>query len=202
MLPETLRLADYGLGHDDRALEHQPVASRLGARFFDWQLAQSTEESWRECHVHARNLLGKNGYLDFLATVVSEASFDGWRIALTPACELAEKTDLLSVFVPALAAAPVETWRDRIEAIRAILTERGSCLESADMTGLLLDVFRRVPEAAAADAISYTRHLLDEKGYRRLLADIETERRGARPQRVAEAQIPYVGGNPQNRLFD
>ena len=30
MLPETLRLADYGLGHDDRAKEHQPVASLLG----------------------------------------------------------------------------------------------------------------------------------------------------------------------------
>ena len=62
MLPETLRLADYGLGHDDRAKEYQPVASRLGPRFFDWQLTQSAEESWRECHLHARNLLGEEGY--------------------------------------------------------------------------------------------------------------------------------------------
>ncbi|WP_204150616.1 hypothetical protein [Leptolyngbya sp. CCY15150] len=31
MLPETLRLADYGLGHDDRAQEPQPVAARIGA---------------------------------------------------------------------------------------------------------------------------------------------------------------------------
>ena len=30
MLPETLRLTDYGLGHDERAREPQPVASRLG----------------------------------------------------------------------------------------------------------------------------------------------------------------------------
>ena len=30
MLPETLCLADYGLGHDDRARRPQPVASRLG----------------------------------------------------------------------------------------------------------------------------------------------------------------------------
>ena len=30
MPPETLRLADYGLGHDDRAQQFQPVASRLG----------------------------------------------------------------------------------------------------------------------------------------------------------------------------
>ena len=56
MLPETLRLADYGLGHDDRAKEHQPVASVLGPRFYDWQLSQSVEESWEECARHAKLL--------------------------------------------------------------------------------------------------------------------------------------------------
>ena len=56
MLPETLRLADYGLGHDERAKHPQPVASRLGPRFYDWQLAQTAEESWRECEIHAKNL--------------------------------------------------------------------------------------------------------------------------------------------------
>lgn len=66
MLPETLCLADYGLGHDDRAKHPQPVASRLGPRFNDWQLAQGAEESWRECHLHARNLLGEQGYLKLL----------------------------------------------------------------------------------------------------------------------------------------
>ena len=53
MLPETLRLADYGLGHDDRAKEHQPVASVLGPRFYDWQLEQDVDESWEECRRHA-----------------------------------------------------------------------------------------------------------------------------------------------------
>jgi hypothetical protein len=53
MPPERLRLADYGLGHDDRAKERQPVASRLGPRFYDWQLSQSVEESWEECERHA-----------------------------------------------------------------------------------------------------------------------------------------------------
>ncbi len=53
MLPETLRLADYGLGHDERAKEPQPVASVLGPRFYDWQLAQDVEESWEECRLHA-----------------------------------------------------------------------------------------------------------------------------------------------------
>lgn len=66
MLPETLRLADYGLGHDDRSKEHQPVRECFGPRFYDWQLAQTPEESWKECHLHARNLLGKQGYQDLL----------------------------------------------------------------------------------------------------------------------------------------
>jgi hypothetical protein len=55
-LPETLRLADYGLGHDDRALAPQPVASRLGPRFLDWQLAKDPAESWAECEAHAAQL--------------------------------------------------------------------------------------------------------------------------------------------------
>jgi len=56
MLPETLRLADYGLGHDDRAKEPQPVAARLGSRFLPWQLEGTPEESWAECEHHAKNL--------------------------------------------------------------------------------------------------------------------------------------------------
>lgn len=53
LIPEKLRLADYGLGHDDRAQEYQPVASRLGQRFFDWQLNEDVERSWLECAAHA-----------------------------------------------------------------------------------------------------------------------------------------------------
>jgi hypothetical protein len=52
MMPETLRLADYGLGHDERAKEAQPVASRLGPRFYHWQLEGTVEESWEECRRH------------------------------------------------------------------------------------------------------------------------------------------------------
>jgi hypothetical protein len=65
-LPETLRLADYGLGHDDRAQHPQPVASRLGPRFLDWQLAQTPEESWAECERHAKAILGEDGYRNLL----------------------------------------------------------------------------------------------------------------------------------------
>lgn len=53
MIPEELRLADYGLGHDERAHCNQPVASRLGPRFYDWQLNEDVERSWEECTAHA-----------------------------------------------------------------------------------------------------------------------------------------------------
>ena len=62
ILPETLRLADYGLGQDDRAQQSQLVACPLGPRFIDWQLAQGSKEAWQECHLHARNLLGDQEY--------------------------------------------------------------------------------------------------------------------------------------------
>ncbi len=61
-LPETLRLADYGLGHDDRAMHQQTVAARLGPRFHDWQLVQPTAEAMRERQLHARSLLGEFDY--------------------------------------------------------------------------------------------------------------------------------------------
>jgi hypothetical protein len=64
MLPETLCLADLGptrsvdVGtYDERARNAQPVRSRMGERFLDWQLAQSAEESWAECERHARAIL-------------------------------------------------------------------------------------------------------------------------------------------------
>ncbi len=62
MLADHFRLADLGLGHDDRAQHPQPVAPALGPRFYDWQLAQDPAESWRECELHARNLLGAEGF--------------------------------------------------------------------------------------------------------------------------------------------
>jgi hypothetical protein len=77
MLPETLRLADYGLGHDERAREHQPVRECFGARFYDWQLAQTPEESWRECHLHARNLLGPEAYQRLIDEIEGHAPHPG-----------------------------------------------------------------------------------------------------------------------------
>ena len=75
MIPETFRLSHYGLGHDDRAKHLQPVASRLGPRFYDWQLVQSDARLLQECRIHARNLLGADQYSS-LITGVSATGFD------------------------------------------------------------------------------------------------------------------------------
>ena len=61
-VPEALRVADYSVGHDDRANLPQPVSCQLGARFYDWQLVQTAEERSRECHIHAHNALGATEY--------------------------------------------------------------------------------------------------------------------------------------------
>jgi len=65
MLPESLCLADLGMtrtvndgDYDSRALTQQPVRSRMGERFLDWQLAQTPEESWAECERHAKAIVG------------------------------------------------------------------------------------------------------------------------------------------------
>ena len=46
------------LGETTDMSKRHNVATRLGPRFYDWQLAQTAEESWRECELHARNLAG------------------------------------------------------------------------------------------------------------------------------------------------
>ena len=90
MVPERLRLADYGLGHDDRAQRPQPVASRLGPRFYDWQLNQSTEETWSECRLHARNLLGADGYASLVVDRGARPRSDRPKIPDEPVSHAAE----------------------------------------------------------------------------------------------------------------
>jgi hypothetical protein len=80
MLPETLTLADYEFQHSnekdyvipERAKSPQPVASFLGERFLPWQLEQSVEDSWKECEMHARNILGPDGFNDLMAEIRGE----------------------------------------------------------------------------------------------------------------------------------
>ncbi len=69
MVPETLCLADLGLGHDERAGQPRVVSERLGPRFHEWQHAQGADESWRECALHARNVWGEEGVRSLLAEV-------------------------------------------------------------------------------------------------------------------------------------
>ena len=90
LLPEALRLADYDLGHDDRAKKHQPVATELGPRFYDWQLAQPPDEAWAETHLHARNLLGEHGY-HRLVTELEQRQTKQPPTLLQPISEVAEK---------------------------------------------------------------------------------------------------------------
>ncbi|OYU42167.1 MAG: hypothetical protein CFE44_25545, partial [Burkholderiales bacterium PBB4] len=52
-IPESLRLTDYGLGHDERAIEHQPVAACLGPRLDDAQTSEEAEGAWKDCCAHA-----------------------------------------------------------------------------------------------------------------------------------------------------
>lgn len=53
LLPDVVRLSDYGLGRDDRAKEYQLVAGRLGPRLTEWQCEENKETSWDECKAHA-----------------------------------------------------------------------------------------------------------------------------------------------------
>ncbi len=90
-LPETLRLADFNLGHDDRAKEHQPVATELGPRFYDWQLAQPPEEAWAETHLHARNLLGEHAYRRLNANLEEPGPDQPPGALVAPASQVAEE---------------------------------------------------------------------------------------------------------------
>jgi hypothetical protein len=64
-IPEEIDLGEYGLGEGSGG--RVAVRSRFGPRYFGWQESQSVEKSWRECHLHARNLLGPSGYASLLA---------------------------------------------------------------------------------------------------------------------------------------
>ena len=84
-LPATLRLADYGLGHDDRAQAPQPVASRLGPRFLDWQLEKDPAQSWAECAAHAAQLDALWKHARQLAGVDAQEEQEPLRMVEDPA---------------------------------------------------------------------------------------------------------------------
>ena len=195
MLPETLCLADYGLGHDERADHPQPVASRLGPRFYDWQLARSADESWRECHLHARNLLGAHDYALLLAEVIercaagadSDDSLD--RLTGPFIRDLTGEDGYLTLLLEIRARNALDeaVWWTTVDALQT------SGHLAANHYGALLDEL-------------HARGLLDDLGYRR--------RRGRYPpapsheplSRVAEPDANYHTGTPpkdgQTDLFE
>jgi hypothetical protein len=165
MLPETLRMDDYGLGHDDQAKEHQPVASRFGPRFYDWQLAQSPEESWRECHLHARNLLGQNGYLNLLGEVLRDTAAGGWSEALKFACDLTEKQSLVRVFLIALGFLTPEVWKACLEEARSIVQDRGFAFEPADRIQIIVGALKKIAKESRPESIAAAKGILGEADF-------------------------------------
>lgn len=91
LLPDTLRLTDHGLGHDERATHHQPVATELGPRFYDWQLTQPPEEAQRETQLHSRNLLGDHAYRRLLKDLEQAPDKGHLSDSATPLSEVAEE---------------------------------------------------------------------------------------------------------------
>ena len=179
MLPETLRLADHGLGHDERARHPQPVAGRLGPRFHDWQLARSTEESWRECHLHARNLLGAHDYARLLAEVIERHAADS---AANDGDDDDDYLDLLTDpftreltgedgYVTALLEVRARNLLDETAWWTTVDDLRTGGHLAADRYGQLLDSL-------------HARGLLDDLGYRR--------RRGHYPPAPSHEPLPRV----------
>jgi hypothetical protein len=70
MIPETLIYAsnpDGTIAFDTLEGKTVPVRERLGPRFLDWQLAGTPEESWKECEMHAQNILGDEEFERMMA---------------------------------------------------------------------------------------------------------------------------------------
>jgi len=74
MIPETLTYKinpDGTIAFDTPDSKTVPVRERLGPRFLDWQLTGTLEESWRECEMHARNILGEEGFAKLMEGIAS-----------------------------------------------------------------------------------------------------------------------------------
>ena len=76
-IPESITFAtrDGGiLDLDAKDGSTYPVRDRLGPRFLPWQLEQSVEDSWAECQIHARNILGEEGFKKLQAELAGETT--------------------------------------------------------------------------------------------------------------------------------
>jgi hypothetical protein len=76
-IPESLTISvgDDGIVEfDSKRGKTVSVRGRLGPRFLPWQLEQTPEESWAECELHARNLLGEEQFQRLMERARGEAS--------------------------------------------------------------------------------------------------------------------------------
>jgi len=68
-IPDKIRFIqkeDGTLDFDTPDSAEYEVRSKLGPRFYDWQLEGTPEESWKECEMHARNILGDKEFDKFM----------------------------------------------------------------------------------------------------------------------------------------
>ncbi|EHQ34550.1 Eco57I restriction-modification methylase domain-containing protein [Methanoplanus limicola] len=77
MIPEETTfevLKDGTIAFDTPGGVTVPVRERLGDRFYDWQFEGTPEESWAECEMHARNLLGDEEFEKMMNETEAEES--------------------------------------------------------------------------------------------------------------------------------
>jgi len=71
-LPDTLRLSYHDQDHGEPEKGHATTESLVENQWYRWQIDQEPEESWRECHLHARNILGESGYQQLIEYVAAD----------------------------------------------------------------------------------------------------------------------------------
>lgn len=74
-IPEKIRFIqreDGTLDFDTPDSKEYEVRSKLGPRFFDWQLEGTPEESWKECEMHSRNILGDEEFERFMKDIKND----------------------------------------------------------------------------------------------------------------------------------
>ena len=189
LLPETLCLSDYSLGHDDHAKAPQPVASRLGPRFYDWQLVQSAEESWRECHLHARNLLGAHGYAMLLVDLIAR--------------RVAEGRDYLDLLTHSFTRKL--SGEDGYVAVLVEVRARKVLSDDA-FWSLVADLRNNdhLDQNGYGDFLDklHARRLLDDLDYSRRRGRNESTAKDERLPQVAEQESAYDAEHKQKDLFD
>ena len=189
LIPEMLRLGDYGLGHDHRAKEHQPVAGRLGARFYDWQLIQTPEEREQETHLHARNLLGAEGYGELLAERITEdARADE------------EEDEIGQRLTRALGSRLADDYTRRLlgdEGVTALVAELlHRAIPRRTQWPTFLQLFLSVGHLAPADGLRVLDRLLD----RELIAETEHHRWRALAQTPPDPSADLLAAEPKHEF--